>query len=421
MATTVSTLDGFFKEVYGDLQNAVPEHAIVQSMIPFRQREKLGDGYHFPVRLRRAHGHTVNNDGSAFTLNSAASGLTKDATVGGMEYVGIEDVSYAAASRGASSKEAFGDVFGEIATDMKDSASFYLEMCLLYGGTSLGALASDPGTGPGDRDMTITAATWAPGLWAQAEGMPVDVFDSTFATQRTNSGTVAKIGAVDVDNRTVEIELGDEGDLDDITTGDLVVPLGAYSSGHVWFKGLFAIAENTGSLFGIDAATYGGWLASSSSAGSARLTMAKITNAAAKVMIKAGMRPLKCLVSTYTWSDLNNDLAALRRDANNGGGKIEVGHAGITYHGPSGSVEIVPHPMVKAGEALIFDPSTVRRVGSSDISFKLPGSAPNSERFFQELESTAGFRLRCWFDQAIINTKPTTMVKITNIVNTEGN
>lgn len=423
MAVDTSALDGYFKDVFGDLSDAVPEFEIVAGMVPFKKRAKQGEKYSFPVRLRRGHGHTVNNDGSAFTLGAVASGLTKEATVTGMEYVGRESVSYAAASRGTSSKEAFGDVFGETVTDMKDTASFFRELCLLYGGSdgAMGALASDPGTGPGARDMTITPATWAPGLWVQAEGMPVDIFSSDLGTQRTNSGTRATIGSVDVENRTVEIQLGDESDLDDITTGDVIFPEGAYSSGHVWFSGLFAIAENTGTLFGISAATYGQWSASSSSAGSSRLTMAKITNAAAKAAIKCGMRPLKCLVSTYTWSDLNNDLAAIRRDARNGGGNIELGHTGITYYGPNGRVEICPHPMVKAGEALIFDPSTVHRIGSSDISFELPGSSPNQQKFFQELSGSAGYELRSWFDQAIINTKPASMVKITNIVNTEGN
>ena len=67
MATSVSVaqLDGWFKEVYGEVERAVPEFAEIQSSVPFSRREKLGDSYHFPVILTRAQGVTRNGGSAA--------------------------------------------------------------------------------------------------------------------------------------------------------------------------------------------------------------------------------------------------------------------------------------------------------------------------------------------------------------------
>ena len=49
MAAT-NTLDGLFKEVYGDgAVRAVPQFAKLMKKVPFSKREKLGDQYVLPV------------------------------------------------------------------------------------------------------------------------------------------------------------------------------------------------------------------------------------------------------------------------------------------------------------------------------------------------------------------------------------
>jgi hypothetical protein len=151
--------------------------------------------------------------------------------------------------------------------------------------------------------------------------------------------------------------------------------------------------------------------------------MAKITAAAAKVTTKGGMRDLVAFVSTFTWSDLNSDLAALKRVTSSVKGGIDQGTEGadgnLTYYGPNGSISIHPHPMVKASEAFLVDPRTWKRIGSSDITFGLPGSPPGQQpNFFSELPSNAGVSLRCYWDQSLINAKPASACKITGITNT---
>ena len=416
MTTTTSTLDGYFKQRYGSLEDVVPDFEILAKDVPFRTEEKLGDSYHFPVRLRRAHGHTFNSGGTAFSLNAAVSGLTKDATVSGTEYVLREQVAYAVASRAQGTQEAFGRGFDEVVRDMHNSASFAREMCLLYGNTDIGTIDADPGTGPGSRDVVITLATWAPGLWAQMEGASVDIYSAAGGTQR-NSTSAVVVEAVDVDSRTITLGLGTESDLDDIQAGDVIIPFNADGN---WFSGIDKIATNTGTLFGIAGATYKLWLASSVAAGGQALTMAKVTSGASKSVVKSGMGKLCVYLSTFTWNDLNNDHAALRRFAKSTKAGVDLGTNKIDYYGPNGTIELKPHPMVKAGEAFMIRPETCKRIGSSDLTFNLPGAEGSAPRFFRQLDDAAGYELRCYWDQAIINCRPSSMVKITGIVNSSG-
>jgi hypothetical protein len=413
MAAQVSTLDGFFKERYGEKQDLVPEFAHVSEDIPFSRQPKLGDSYHFPVRVKRAHGVTFNSDGSAFTLNSAASGETKDANVSGSELVLLEDVSYGAASRGSGSVDAFGSVFDEVVLDMQNSAAFYREMNLLYGQSDIGIAEAIADDDTDQKTYTISKASWAPGLWAQMEGAKLDVYDS-IGGSKINVTAPLVVTAVNIAERKVTATHSATDDaVLGTSTNDTLVPVGAET---VWFAGIDKILTNTGSLFGISASTYGLWKANTYSAGSAALTMAKVAAAAAQAATRSGMGERVCYLSTFSWTDLNSDHAALRSFTESTKAGLDLGSQKIQYYGPTGLITLVPHPMVKAGEAFLVDLRYMKRIGSTDITFSL-GVEGQQNRFFRELESKAGFQLRCYWDQALISTRPAAHTKITGIVN----
>jgi hypothetical protein len=95
---------------------------------------------------------------------------------------------------------------------------------------------------------------------------------------------------------------------------------------------------------------------------------------------------------------------------------MTAGTNSLKFYGCNGgSLEVVNHPMVKAGEAFLLAPKRFKRVGSTDTTFQLPGVEGQEPNFFQELESSAGVRLRCYWDQALISTAPAKCVKITGI------
>jgi hypothetical protein len=423
MTTTIATADGWFKELYGEAVSLVPSFAYYRERVKFRDAERTGDSYHFPVRLMRSHGWTLASGataGTAFDLNAVRTGTMKDASLSGSAFVMRESFAYkAVASAISAGKTAFGNLLDDGIEDMLETSNAILEILLRYGGTSIGA-TSTTGGASSPQDFTITAASAAPGLWAVLEGAAIDAYDSTLATKRNSNALIAvdKVEYNTADGTMTVTLSGNTADLDAIGSGDVFVLRGQVGGS---MDGTDKIATNSGSLFGISAATYSTWKANAGTAGSAALTMQKVMKAAGQIAMRVGKMPLTCRVSIQTWSDLNNDTAAIRRLVKNEG-TVELGAEKIVYHGPTGAVEIVGDEMQKGGEAVIEDLSQYRRVGCSDVTFNLPGTDGkiSNDRFFRELADNAGFEIRSFWDQGIINRKPRTMCKITSIVNSVG-
>jgi hypothetical protein len=423
MATTIATADGWFKEIYGEAVNTAPSFALYRERIKFRDAERLGDSYHFPVRLTRSHGWTLASGataGTAFTLNAVRTGTMKDASLSGSSFVMRESFAYKAVSSAVSAgKTAFGNLLDDAVEDMLETTNAILEITMRFGGSSLG-INETTGAASSPQDFVITAASSAMGMWAMLENAELDAYASDLTTQRnSNAAIVLTKAAYDATTGKVTLSVtGNTTDLDALVSTDVFVLRGMVGGA---MDGVDKIATNTGSLFGISAATYSTWGANSFSAGSAALTMGKLTQAAGLVAMRVGQMPLVASVSIPTWSNLNNDTAALRRLVKNEG-RVELGAQSIVYHGPTGPLEIVPDPMCKGGEAFIQDFSEFRRVGASDVTFNLPGvdGKMQNDRFFRELSDSAGFEIRSFWDQGIVLRKPRTLCKVTGIVNSNA-
>ena len=411
MTVTQAQLDGYFKNVYADtLSDVVPDFAVLGKMIPFRRQDKIGKDYLFPVQLTRSHGYTWNGGataGNAFTLNPAISLEMQEANVTGSEFVLREKISYGAVSRSGGKEESFGPVVDTVVMEMVNSAAFQREMCLLYGGGNIGEVgaAANP-------VFTISVASWAAGLWAQMEKAEIDCF--TAAGVQVNAVGALVVSAVDPVTRQITLT-GAAADLAAIGATDVFVPRGAQGN---WFTGLDAILSNVGTLFGINAANYSLWQGNTYDAGAAAMTTGKLQAAMTRATVRGLMQDCTVLVYTWTWTAILNDLQALRRYADDIRSEVETGSNSIKFYGMSGTMEIVPHPMVKAGEAFIVPLDTVYRIGSTDLTFRLPDAGP--DRFVRQLTDSAGFEIRCYFDQGIICRAPAKTVKITNIVNVSG-
>lgn len=415
-AETGSTIDGVVKRIYEDnITNLLPEDFVCVKRVKFKNRKKIGEQYQVPVRVRHAQGHTINSGTSmdAFSLNASIPGKTVPALVTAMPYVLRDQIATTLLSRTETNEQAIEDALSIVLPDMLVSATWYHEMAWLYGDTNIGALASVSGSGT-SRTWTMTTASFAPGLWINAEGIELDCWDSTLTTQR-NANAAIVLGAVDVGARTLAVT-GNAADLTACAANDVLVVRGGKG---VLFAGIDKMATNTGTLFNISAATYPStWKGSSVSASSAALTFAKLVSGAAKSVVKSGQSKLTCMVPTYTWTDLMVAEAALRRYTSDTGMEFENGANSIKFYGPNGELEIVPHSMVKEGEAFMVDFSTFERPGSSDFTFKQPGSA--QDKFQHDLEDVMATEFRIWSDQSAFCRRPNRIVKITNIVNTAG-
>ena len=343
----------------------------------------------------------ANSTDDAFNLQPAVSGQIRDAQVRGSPVVMRSILGYTAASRASKGdSKSFMDATKYLVANMLRSMAKKLEIEMLYGQMGYATVASNVAA-----VLTITTSEWAPGIWAGAEKMPIEIRDTTGATSKGEFTVVS----VDMDLRKVTLN-ADPGVL---VAGDVIWHKGAYGNE---FPGIHKILTTTsGSLFNINVGDYNLFKGNSFSAGSAALSFSKIQSALTRAVEKGLDTKVLCLVNPRAWANMLSDQAALRRfDSSYDSKKGEQGSQSIKFYSQNGEIEIEPSIFVKEGYSYILAMDEWSRVGSSDMSFNRPGG---NERYFRDLENSAGYELRLFSDQAVFSSSPGKNVLITAIVN----
>lgn len=400
---TVGNLNGFFKETYSEkLKQLIPDGVKLLNKIKFMPKDKMpGNLYHQPVVLGLEHGITfAGSDDDAFNLNAPISGSIKDAQVKGSPAVLRSVLGYAAASRSVTSQQAFEQGTKFLVANMLRSFSKKIEIELLYGQMGYATVASNSGAA-----VTITTAEWAPGIWAGAENMPIEIRNAAGSTSRGEFS----VSSVNMETRVVTLNASPGS----LTAGDVIWHKGAYGNE---FAGIhYILSLSSGSLFNINVGTYNLFRGNSYSASSGALSFGKLNLAASRAVEKGLDGPLYVLVNPRTWANLLQDQAALRKYDSSYSSKEAVnGSESIKFHSQNGVMEIDPSIYVKEGYAYMLSIDDWMRVGSTDITFKRPGQG---DEFFRDLDSAAGYELRAYTDQAIFCSTPARNVLITDIVN----
>lgn len=421
MAAESITTQQIFKEQYVDNpeMNQVPMGLWFMREIPFDKRNREGGNYRYPAILRMPQGATYAGGallGTNFALNPAIPGQTLQAFLQGAEYVFREVVPYGFISKSQDGKQAFEPGMDLLVRNVVAKTAFDMEIMMLYGGGSLGAVSVKGALAGLVATITISTATWAVGLWAAREGGQLDSYDPTLVTKRNTTGAITA-GVVDFVAHTISMTFAAIGDHTALVVNDVFVPLGANGN---WALGIDAIitvsAAGVAVVLGIPTATYGLWRSNLYNAGGA-LTFGILASAAAAAANKGGMQTeLTALVSNWAWTDINNAQALLRMYDEQYGGKFENGATSLTYFGPNGKITIVPHACVKAGEAFLLDKPMLRRIGSSEPTFGLKGI--DVDKFLQQEPNNAGLEFRRWADMGLASFRLCTHTKITGIVNT---
>lgn len=403
---TVGTLNGFFKETYAEkLGELIPDGVKLLNKIKFMSKDKQpGNLYHQPVILGLEHGVTfAGSDEDAFNLNAPVAGQVKDAQVKGSPVVLRSLLGYVAASRAAlGGQKAFMDATKFLVANMLRSMAKKLEIEMLYGQMGYAAVASATGAA-----VTIATAEWAPGIWAGAEGMPIEIRDAAGSVSRGEF----KVVSVNMDTRI--ITLNADAAAAGVAATDVIWHKGAYGNE---FPGIHKILSiSSGTLFNIDVGTYNLFRGNVFSAGAAALSFTKLNLAAARAVEKGLEGPLLAMVNPRAWANMLSDQAALRRyDGSYSAGKMENGAEKLMFHSQNGLIEIEPSIYVKEGYAYLLSADDWFRVGSTDMTFKRPGQG---EEFFRDLENSAAYELRLYSDQALFCMAPARNVLVTGIVN----
>jgi hypothetical protein len=420
---TVSTLDGNFKVVYGEGPiNVIPEVSILQKKIPFQKADRIGKSYNFPVILTNEAGVTYLAAGAGVsTLNDSIAAQLKEASIDANQIIIRGQMDYEAAAKAVTSKAAFKNSSELLVMNLNETGSKRLEMAFLYGRSSTGLGVGDTSANASATQtvVTLTAASWAPGLWAGSENALINFYKSSDDSLiSSGADAVFEIDVVDFDNRKLTVTGTSTGitALDShLSSGDAYIHWKGAKSAEPY--GLQKIITNTGSLFGIDAAVYSLWSGSTYSFGSAAVTTAKILNMLSKAVSKGGLLgEADLFLSPKSFMNLSGTMTDLRRQ--NGGQKETEGIAGfetITIMGPNGKVNIVPHPMIKEGECMAGPMKQVKRIGSQEFSFETPGRAGE---LFLHIPDKNAYELRLYTAQAIIVLKPAQFVYGNLITNT---
>src|SRR5690606_36099391 len=128
--------------------------------------------------------------------------------------------------------------------------------------TGLGVADSSVNTDTTHTVITMTAASWAPGIWAGSENAVIQVYKSADnALVSSGADSYFTINSVSYANKTLTVS-GTTTGIDALDTA-----LASTATGYIHWKGakgkepvgLDKIISNSGELFGIDAAVYALW------------------------------------------------------------------------------------------------------------------------------------------------------------------
>ncbi len=406
VTNTPVTLVGDFKNLYekSGLVEAIPNWAIVQDRWQFQEAEATGEFYVFGVVLQRENGFSYAPSSGAstvVTMNAAIAGYVGQAKVEGYAIYLRSRLDYAAAAKAsAKGKKAFAQAYGAVLKNMKESHQFRLECSLLYGRDGLGILTSNTSGA-----LLITSATWASGTWAGMKDAVLQAFDSVAVTANQHDGDIT-ITAVDISAKTVTVT----GTNSSITTGDILYFKSARTTtAYNECAGLNRVLTNATTLFNIDAAAYQLWQANSYPV-NGNLSLTAIMQAASIGMV-FGLEKGVLLCSPNRFANLASDEAALRRYIQDQR-DTKRGVKGISFILGSVDVEILPHPLVRDGSAMLLNDSSIQRIGATDITFAMPGQG---EKMEVHVTDTTALEIRSMSDQAIFSDMPASCVLMTGL------
>jgi hypothetical protein len=345
----------------------------------------LGASAEFDVNLSLELGFSQGNGNAS--LNGAIAQTTARASVGAYSLVLQSEVSYDAISRAKTDDRAFARFASGKFIPMLESFRNREEYHALLGrDQGLGRVTNNS-----SGVLTIRADTWIPALAASSVGAVIQAYDAkmtaTTAGGSQHNGDLT-ITAVDMANRTITVS----GTNAAVVSGDYLYFKGDYSTSSR--VGLLAIAQNTGSLFGINASTYPLWSGNAYSASTSGLTLGKILEAAGKSAEKGCVgTKLVCHVPVAAFQSLVSDEAALRQYAAE---KTEAvnGFETLKFLGASGPIEVVPHLYMPNGMAVLWPEEWTYILGSQEATTQL---AKDGDIIF-DLETKMAKEMRMFSD-----------------------
>lgn len=407
---TVAQANGIQKRVYdkSGLQNSLPGTSILQRKIGWEKGSRnVGESYQVGVVLQPPNGFTYSGSaGGITTLKQARNMIMKQASIVPFELDLREQLAWALLSRAAEAGEgAMAQITGEVLKAMKFSSANRLELQILNGQRSLGTVDVVTDLGGNLATVSITAATWRPGLW-WAVGTN-STFDSFTSTTLNNGTGPLILKALDIPNKTLTFQYSGA-IATECASGDVLYFEGAWDgTTYNECPGLIAQASNTsGTSLGLSASTYPNW-AGNTYAVSGPLNWEVFEDAISQLRDRKPEGTLTGYVANKRYAALVNELKAMRViDSSYNPAKGKTGYRSIAFDTEKyGEIELINHPFMSQSEFLLNNDDDCARVGSSDLTFGVPGSGIDAPVWERVANSNAA-EVVLFSDQCVVNKKP---------------
>ena len=423
MANEVSTLNGLYKQRYADkVAKLVPDHVKLYNAVKFETSKKVGDSYNEPVILSLESGFTYGGeDGGLFDLEDAKEFKMKNAKVKARELVLRSAISIGALFRSQSGEQSIEKAMDLMVGNMLKSMYHRLEVQMFYGQSGLGKTTDAQAPGKidlvgGNTVIAIDPSEWAAGIWNGTTNAALNIVmdGSVILDGVTSLPKKYVIAGYSLSDKSVTIT----GDVTGELTGTV---LDLYFNTAVdkdnnknEFIGVHAISEEDQLLFSIPNASEPLFQGTVHEVGdsitSAVLSQGQIEIGISKMVEKGLMQEeVSVYVNPKQWDDLLSEQDAKRRpDSSYSTAKAQSGSREIEFFGQNGTIKIKASTFVKEGYAYILCEKDLKRIGSTEVTFK----RPDGEEFFKLLENKHGVEMRCMTDQALFTARPSSICQL---------
>jgi hypothetical protein len=379
-----TSLVGSFKIKYqeGKLKDFRLNVCPILDSVPFR-KAATGTSIEMdiPVALTQHSGNTFQAAGGSGPTNSPVPAVVIAAKVTNQEIIGALDVPF-----GVLQALSNGDVVSYLnptllrVFELEKSVRRDQEITHLHGGTGIGQISAKGAVTLVSGSVfevliTVTAATWASGLWKFMENAPFDVYSALTAGTKRNAAALTLGGGTAnptaVLPATKQIVLtGTTADLTAIAVNDYIFRFGAYAVEGLGLKYIFS--NTTATLFNISSATYSGWRASQVAVNSQPLTFVKLASGVAEAVSGALASELEVQTSPKSFANLLTDQAGLRRYAAKPSA-FENGAEGVTFYSEAGKIAVISNPFVMEGDTFGYPKDTLMRIGTTEPTDTMGG------------------------------------------------
>ncbi len=421
---TQTTLSGFLKPIFGDLQWLLPPEAQLQKEIKFTEGDSVGLYFAETVLVRPTWSITYGgSSGDAYDLVDALPAKTQQAQITPFSAVLRTQYSYQIYDQAPDGdlKKSFMGTGKFSAKELAMQMRRLIEISIICGQEGFGIVSA---YNSGTTTTTFTDASFRPGIVSILEGAYVDVFQTNLTTARSLGNLIS---AVNVDNKTVTFSTAAVTADPQATDVFFIRSANAGSGTYNEMVGLRKQAGAvTGTVFNIDKATYSQWRGNTASS-IGPFTAGALLQAATKAINRGFQGRALAILSPKAWAVLNSRIVSQQVfDQSYAPTQQSEGVDKILVRGNGVILECISHAYMAEGECLIVPKDYVKRIGAlmenskvdadgmggRDVSFTIPGSP--YEFIFPVLGKTA-VELQCRTSQAVYCQRPAWMVLGTGI------